>query len=111
MPIVFADRCARVGDPESFRTPAKRRTGRFDLVGSVLSALAIGALVLGIHEGPEQGWTAPLTVVGLARRRGRARSAFVVWELRQDAPLLDMRLFRDRGLAAGSRDACSSCSP
>ena len=29
--------------------------GRFDTVGSVLSAVAIGGLVLGIHEGPEQG--------------------------------------------------------
>ncbi len=32
---------------------------RFDTVGSVLSALAVGALVLGIHEGPEAGWSSP----------------------------------------------------
>jgi MFS family permease len=32
---------------------------RFDLGGSVLSAVAIGGLVLGIHEGPERGWADP----------------------------------------------------
>ncbi|MDO9175717.1 MAG: MFS transporter, partial [Actinomycetota bacterium] len=43
---------------------SKEATGhRFDTVGSVLSALAIGGLVLGIHEGPEKGWTYPLTMV------------------------------------------------
>lgn len=75
--------------------------GRFDTVGSVLSAVAIGAIVLGIHEGPERGWTDTLAlgglVVGLA-----ALAAFVAWELRQDHPLLDIRVFAHRGLAAGS---------
>src|SRR5690606_17908841 len=75
--------------------------GRFDTVGSVLSALAIGAVVLGIHEGPERGWSDPLAAGGLAVGL-LALAVFVVWELRQDQPLLDIRLFAHRGLAAGS---------
>lgn len=74
---------------------------RFDTVGSVLSAIAIGGLVLGIHEGPEKGWGDPLTAIaliaGLASLIG-----FIVWERRQAEPLLDIGAFRDRGLAAGS---------
>jgi EmrB/QacA subfamily drug resistance transporter len=74
---------------------------RFDTVGSVLSALAIGGLVLGIHEGPEKGWGASITlvsmVIGIA-----AMLAFVVWERRQADPLLDISAFRDRGLASGT---------
>jgi EmrB/QacA subfamily drug resistance transporter len=74
---------------------------RFDTVGSVLSALAIGGLVLGIHEGPEKGWTAPLTILALCI--GIVSVAlFVVWERRQAEPLLDISAFRDRGLAAGT---------
>lgn len=74
---------------------------RFDTVGSVLSALAIGGLVLGIHEGPEKGWSAPLTVASmLAGLVGLV--LFVLWERRQAAPLLDISAFKDRGLAAGS---------
>jgi EmrB/QacA subfamily drug resistance transporter len=75
--------------------------GRFDTVGSVLSAVAIGALVLGIHEGPDRGWTDALTSVGLVVGV-LALIGFVVWELRNTHPLLEVRLFADRALAAGS---------
>ncbi len=73
----------------------------FDIPGAVLSAVAVGGLVLGIHEGPERGWTDPLTVTGLAIGIVSA-IAFVRAELRRDHPLLDVRLFRHRGLATGS---------
>lgn len=73
----------------------------FDTVGSVLSALAIGGLVLGIHEGPEKGWSHSLTVAGLAVG-AVALLAFVMWERRLAEPLLDVSVFRDRSLTAGS---------
>ncbi|MET0147491.1 MAG: MFS transporter [Ilumatobacteraceae bacterium] len=76
-------------------------THRFDTVGSVLSALAIGGLVLGIHEGPERGWSAPITMVALVVAVV-SLLAFVAWERRTDGPLLDISAFRDRGLASGS---------
>ncbi|MGB0112469.1 MAG: MFS transporter [Ilumatobacteraceae bacterium] len=74
---------------------------RFDIGGSVLSALAIGGIVLGIHEGPERGWTDPIALVGLVVGIA-AMFAFVAWERRQTDPLLDMTAFRDRGLSSGS---------
>ena len=75
--------------------------GRFDVGGSVFSALAVGGLVLGIHEGPEIGWTSAMAAFGLAVGV-LATIAFVIWELRQDHPLLDLRVFKNRLLAAGS---------
>ena len=76
-------------------------TGRFDVLGSFLSAVAIGALVLGIHEGPEKGWSSTPAmagiVVGLA-----ALAAFIGWERRHENPLFDVRVFANRSLAAGS---------
>jgi EmrB/QacA subfamily drug resistance transporter len=73
----------------------------FDIAGSLLSVVAVGGLVLAFHEGPEQGWTAPITlaaiVAGLA-----ATVAFVTVERRRDHPLLDVGIFALRGLAAGS---------
>ncbi|MEZ5253331.1 MAG: MFS transporter [Microthrixaceae bacterium] len=73
----------------------------FDVAGSLLSVVAVGGLVLAFHEGPEKGWTATITlaaiVAGLA-----ATVAFVAVELRRDHPLLDVRIFALRGLAAGS---------
>src|SRR5690606_2437163 len=73
----------------------------FDVAGSILSAVAVGGLVLAFHEGPEQGWNAPITVAALAAGLA-ATVAFVAVELRRDHPLLDVRIFALRGLAAGS---------
>ena len=73
----------------------------FDIAGSLLSIVAVGGLVLAIHEGPEQGWTAPITIVAAAAGLVGA-AAFVVVELRREHPLLDVRIFAIRGLAAGS---------
>ena len=73
----------------------------FDIAGSPLSIVAVGGIVLAFHEGPEQGWTAPITLAAAgAGLLGAA--AFVAVELRRDHPLLDVRIFRIRGLAAGS---------
>jgi EmrB/QacA subfamily drug resistance transporter len=74
---------------------------RFDTMGSLLSAVAIGGLVLGVHEGPEVGWSAPLTVSALVAGVV-AFVAFVLWERRHAAPLLDISTFKDRSLTAGT---------
>jgi EmrB/QacA subfamily drug resistance transporter len=73
----------------------------FDIGGSILSLFAIGGLVLGIHEGPERGWSDTITVAGLVIGIA-ATVAFVLWELRHPRPLLDVRTFSNRGLASGS---------
>jgi EmrB/QacA subfamily drug resistance transporter len=79
---------------------------RFDTVGSLLSVVAVGGVVFGIHEGPERGWGEPLTVVPLLAGVV-AVVAFVVWELRQATPLLDVRVFGDRRMATGSASLVS----
>ena len=74
---------------------------RFDGVGAFLSVIAVVGLIFVLHEGPSAGWTAGVTLVSLVVGLVAA-IAFVAWELRQVAPLLDIRLFRERGLASGS---------
>lgn len=74
---------------------------RFDTVGSVTSAIALLALTFVLHEGPANGWTEPATLLALASGL-LAAIGFTAWELRQPAPLLDVRLFRERGMASGS---------
>ncbi|MFJ9543688.1 MFS transporter [Streptomyces sp. NPDC101225] len=74
----------------------------FDAVGALASALAVVGLILVLQEGPERGWSAPVTLISLAVGIVAA-GWFVAWELRRrDASLLDVRLFRERGLAGGS---------
>lgn len=38
---------------------------RFDVVGSILSVLAVVGLIYALHEGPVHGWSEPTTVLGL----------------------------------------------
>jgi Na+/melibiose symporter-like transporter len=47
------------------------------------------------------GWTEPATLLVLIIG-SLATVGFIAWELRHPAPLLDVRLFRERGLASGS---------
>lgn len=73
----------------------------FDIVGSVLATFAIGGLVLGVHEGPDKGWSYWLTLASLIVA-ACATVAFIWWERRHPDPLLDISAFADRGLAAGT---------
>lgn len=84
--------------------PDSRETFRhsFDTVGALTSVVAVVGLIFVLQEGPEQGWTAPMSLAGLVVGV-TAAVGFVVWELRRrDAALLDVRLFRERSLAGGS---------
>jgi EmrB/QacA subfamily drug resistance transporter len=74
---------------------------RLDPVGAILSIGAVGTLVYAIIQAPADGWTSSSTVAGFAV--GAALGALlVVWELRRDEPMLDMRLFANRGFSASS---------
>ncbi|WP_432993697.1 MFS transporter [Dactylosporangium sp. CA-233914] len=73
----------------------------FDTVGAFTSVVAVVGLILVLHEGPERGWTDPVTLVSLIVGVLGA-VVFVVWELRREGPLLDISLFRQRELAGGS---------
>lgn len=72
-----------------------------DPLGAVLSFVAAGGLVLGVIEGPVKGWTSPLALGSLVIG-GVALVGFVSWEWRNPRPLLDVRLFAERGIRSGS---------
>jgi MFS family permease len=91
------DRARRVprADLERPATPP------LDRLGFLLSTLAIGAIVFGIIEAPEAGWgsvqTSPTLGSGLA-----LLAAFVGWERRCSAPMLDVALFKNLRFSAAS---------
>ncbi len=72
-----------------------------DAVGSVLSFVAVAAVIFGIIEGPARGWSDPLILAGLIGG-AIAGIAFVLWELRRRSPMLDPRLFARRGFSTGA---------
>jgi EmrB/QacA subfamily drug resistance transporter len=73
--------------------------GRLDIPGTTLASTGLFGIVFGLIRGNADGWTSPTVLAGLVA--GAALLiGFVLWELRTDAPLLPMRLFRNRTFAA-----------
>jgi EmrB/QacA subfamily drug resistance transporter len=72
-----------------------------DPLGSILSLAGIGALVLGVIEGPERGWTSLMTISALVVALA-SLVLFLLWEARTTRPLLDPCLFAERGFATGT---------
>jgi EmrB/QacA subfamily drug resistance transporter len=80
-------------------TPRVR--ARLDLVGALLLTVALVAGIGAITVSGAQGWTDPLVIGGLALSAAAA-AAFAWFELRSAAPLVDLRLFRDRAFSAAN---------
>ena len=74
---------------------------RLDIGGAILSVSAISLLVYSIIEGPNHGWTDPLTL-GLLGASLLLIVAFALWEFRTAHPMLDFSLFRNRRFSLGS---------
>jgi MFS family permease len=83
--------------------PTSRSTHevRLDPIGALLSSLGLFALVFGIIEAPLRGWLDALVLAGFVAG-ALLLVAFVVFELRRHEPMLDPRLFAQRGFGAGS---------
>lgn len=72
-----------------------------DPAGAVLSLVGLSALIFGIIEGPENGWTSALVLAAFAVASS-ALGGFVWWENRSEHPMLPLGLFRNRRFSVGS---------
>jgi EmrB/QacA subfamily drug resistance transporter len=75
-------------------------TSGFDWTGTLLAAAMLSSLALGLTWGQRDGFGTPL-VVGLLAVFGISLVAFLLVESRAPAPLLDLRLLRNRPFAVG----------
>jgi len=74
---------------------------RSDIVGLLLAAPGVFGLVYGIVRGNDAGWDSAEVLISLIGG-GVLLTAFVLWESRTPAPLLPLRLFRDRSFTAAN---------
>jgi EmrB/QacA subfamily drug resistance transporter len=81
---------ARATLPETDRQP-----GRFDLAGALTSTIGMSALVYGFVNAASDGWSDTRTIGSFAAG-ALLLAAFVVTELRAEAPITPLRLFADR---------------
>ena len=74
---------------------------RTDVAGVLLSTGGIVALLYGIIQAPEHGWTSVASVSAFVVAVV-ALAGFVAWELHTPAPMLDVRFFRNPRFSAAN---------
>ncbi|MHB1342810.1 MAG: MFS transporter [Thermoleophilia bacterium] len=72
-----------------------------DPAGAVLSIAGLSALVYGIIEAPDAGWTSAATLIAFAAA-ATLLGGFVLWELRAKYPMLQIDFFRNPRFSAAS---------
>jgi EmrB/QacA subfamily drug resistance transporter len=77
------------------RETPRREGTRFDMWGFVLSAVAFSAAMLALERAPDDGWYDPY-VVTLLLVAAAAFPCWIVVELSQEQPLLDLSVLKDR---------------
>ena len=76
----------------------ERHPAPIDFRGTVLIAGGMGLAILGLQQSSTWGWDSPVTWLCIAAGIA-VLAAFVAYELRAKDPLLQLRIFRDRGFA------------
>ena len=76
------------------------RGSSFDWMGAFLSTGVLVALLLGLTLAVNRGWMAAPILAAFVLSAGMF-AAFIWWELRTDAPMFNLRFFRDRVFSCG----------
>ncbi len=81
-------------------TPIVRRP--IDAVGLALLAIGVGSLQILLDKGNDLGWFSSSFIVTLAAISVAALSFFIVWELTEKHPVVDLHLFLNRNFTVGA---------
>ena len=73
-----------------------------DVVGLALLVVWVGALQLTLDKGKDLDWFHSAEIVALAIAAALAFCLFLVWELTDEHPVVDLSLFRNRNFSTGT---------
>lgn len=73
-----------------------------DLIGILLLAVGLGSLQTLLEKGTREGWFESTLIIWLTIAAVAGLISFVVWELRIAHPVINLRVLRHRGFAAGT---------
>ena len=88
--------------------PEREETGarlRFDWIGFLLMTVSLACLLTGLSNGQREGWHSGfvLTLFAIALIGG---TAFLLWELHTEHPLVNLKVFGNVAFAAAAAVAC-----
>jgi MFS transporter, DHA2 family, multidrug resistance protein len=98
VPVAFAALLAGFWLVPESRDP---KPGAFDVPGAALSVASLVALVYGVIEAPERGWTDP-RILGCFGAAVVLGALFVRWELHTKEPMLNLGFFRNPRFSVAS---------
>lgn len=84
------------GRPERLEKP------KMDYMGLAMLVLGVGALQIMLDLGNDEDWFNSSKIVILTIIAAIALTVFVIWELTEKDPIVNLRLFRHRNFAAGT---------
>ncbi len=82
--------------------PEKLEKPKMDYIGLAALVFGVGALQIMLDLGNDKDWFASPLIITLAIVAVIALAVFVIWELTDDDPIVNLRLFRHRNFAAGT---------
>lgn len=88
-----------VEDPPWLRNA---RPGKIDTIGFGLLVLWIGALQIVLDKGQTEDWFGSNLIVWLSVISAVTFVIFIIWELRVEQPIVNLRVFLDRNLTIGA---------
>ena len=88
-------RALRAQEPAIVKRPV-------DLVGLGLLVVWVSALQVLLDKGKELDWFASPVIAGLGIVAATGFICFVIWELTDENPIVDLRVFRHRGFTVGA---------
>jgi DHA2 family multidrug resistance protein len=80
----------------------KGKTGGIDYIGLGLIAVGLGFLEVVLDKGQEDEWFASPFISASAIIAGVALVSFVLWERKQEHPIVDVNMFKNRTFAAAN---------
>ena len=99
IPVAIVTVVATLASRDKCHTELHHR--HLDVYGAVLGAIAVGALVWALVEGPQSGFGSPTVVAGFVLA-GVAFTAFIWVESRLAEPMMPLSLFRIRELSVAN---------
>ncbi|HSO35302.1 MAG TPA: DHA2 family efflux MFS transporter permease subunit [Labilithrix sp.] len=82
------------------RAAAQRK--HLDIAGIVLMCIGVSTLQYVLEEGPRDDWFDSPMIVGLSALAAVSLGLFIIRELTATAPVVNLRLFRDKTFASGT---------
>jgi DHA2 family multidrug resistance protein len=82
--------------------PEKLERPRVDYVGLVTLIVGVGALQIVLDKGNDEDWFNSNFIIGASIVAAVALAIFLIWELTDDDPIVDLKLFRHRNFTTGT---------